>query len=108
MKKADASWGISKTTGEKEPMILCLPGKWLLFITKTPMMEKNAYLRCTLPIWIIHIRSGLEKKEARLLQMGRLSSTTRIDTPLLYGHDSEERSEVLGKQMYTVSGDFSR
>lgn len=68
-KMADASWGISKTTGKKNRMILYLPGKWPLFIIKMPTMEKTACLRFTLLIWITPTRFSLARQEAKYLLM---------------------------------------
>ncbi len=68
-------------------------------------------MRFTLPIWITPTRFSLARQEAKYLLDGRLSPTTRIDTPFTVwsaiSRGEIGGAEALGKQMYTVSGDFS-
>lgn len=68
-KMADASWGINKTTGEKEPEDLVFTRQMAALYNKDAYDGKNAYLRYILPIWIIRIRFDLTRPEARFLQM---------------------------------------
>lgn len=97
-KMADASWGISKTTGEKEPDDLVFTRQMATLYNKDSyVMEKNAYLRFTLPIWITPTRFSLARQEARYLLMDvflQLLAQTRL---LLYGQLFPVEKSVVQK-----------
>lgn len=110
-KMADASWGIHRTTGEKEP-------EDLVFIRQmAALYNKNAYdgkervleMHFTDLNHTYQIRLGKEGSE--VVADGSLTSTTRINTPfavwLAISRGEIGGAEALGKQMYTVAGDFS-
>ena len=110
-KMADASWGINRTTGEKEPEDLVFTRKMAALYNKSAYDGKERVLEIhytdlnhTYQIW-------LGKEGSEVVADGSLTSTTRIDTPfavwLAISRGEIGGAEALGKQMYTVAGDFS-
>lgn len=110
-KMADASWGINRTTGEKEPEDLVFTRQMAALYNKSAYDGKERVLEMhfTDLNHIYQIRLGKEGSE--VVADGSLTSTTRIDTPfavwLEISRGEIGGAEALGKQMYTVSGDFS-
>ena len=110
-KMADASWGICRTTGEKEPEDLVFTRQMAALYNKSAYDGKERVLEMhfTDLNHIYQIRLGKEGSE--VVADGSLTSTTRIDTPfavwLAISRGEIGGAEALGKQMYTVSGDFS-
>lgn len=110
-KMADASWGINRTTGEKEPEDLVFTRQMAALYNKSAYDGKERVLEMhyTDLNHIYQIRLGKEGSE--VVADGSLTSTTRIDTPfavwLAISRGEIGGAEALGKQMYTVSGDFS-
>ena len=110
-KMADASWGINRTTGEKEPEDLVFTRQMAALYNKSAYDGKDRVLEMhyTDLNHIYQIRLGKEGSE--VVADGSLASTTRIDTPfavwLAISRGEIGGAEALGKQMYTVAGDFS-
>lgn len=110
-KMADASWGISKTTGEKEPDDLVFTRQMAALYNKDAYDGKERVLEIHFTDLDHTYQIRLSKTGSEVFTDGSLSSTTRIDTPFTVwsaiSHGEIGGAEALGKQMYTVSGDFS-
>lgn len=110
-KMADASWGISKTTGEKEPDDLAFTRQMAALYNKDAYDGKDRVLEIHFTDLDHTYQIQLSKTGSEVFTDGRLSPTTRIDTPFtIWSAISRGEiggAEALGKQMYTVSGDFS-
>ena len=110
-KMADASWGISKTTGEKEPYDLVFTRQMAALYNKDAYDGKERVLEIHFTDLDHTYQIRLGKEGSEVVTDGRLSSTTRIDTPFTVwsaiSRGEIGGAEALGKQMYTVSGDFS-
>ena len=110
-KMADASWGISKTTGEKEPDDLVFTRQMAALYNKDAYDGKDRVLEIHFTDLDHTYQIQLSKTGSEVFTDGRLSPTTRIDTPFTVwsaiSRGEIGGAEALGKQMYTVSGDFS-
>lgn len=110
-KMADASWGISKTTGEKEPDDLVFTRQMAALYKKDAYDGKERVLEIHFTDLDHTYQIQLSKTGSEVFTDGSLSSTTRIDTPFTVwsaiSRGEIGGAEALGKQMYTVSGDFS-
>lgn len=110
-KMADASWGISKTTGEKEPDDLIFTRQMAALYNKDVYDGKDRVLEIHFTDLDHTYQIQLSKTGSEVFTDGRLSPTTRIDTPFTVwsaiSRGEIGGAEALGKQMYTVSGDFS-
>lgn len=110
-KMADASWGISKTTGEKEPDDLVFTRQMAALYNKDAYDGKDRVLEIHFTDLDHTYQIQLNKTGSEVFTDGRLSPTTRIDTPFTVwsaiSRGEIGGAEALGKQMYTVSGDFS-
>ena len=110
-KMADASWGISKTTGEKEPDDLVFIRQMAALYNKDAYDGKERVLEMHFTDLNHTYQVRLGKAGSEVFTDGSLSSTTRIDTPFAVwsaiSRGEIGGAEALGKQMYTVSGDFS-
>ena len=110
-KMADASWGISKTTGEKEPDDLVFTRQMAALYNKDSYDGKERVLEMHFTDLDHTYQIRLSKTGSEVFTDGSLSSTTRIDTPFTVwsaiSRGEIGGAEALGKQMYTVSGDFS-
>lgn len=110
-KMADASWGISKTTGEKEPNDLVFTRQMAALYKKDAYDGKDRVLEIHFTDLDHTYQIQLSKTGSEVFTDGSLSSTTRIDTPFTVwsaiSRGEIGGAEALGKQMYTVSGDFS-
>ena len=110
-KMADASWGISKTTGEKEPDDLVFTRQMASLYNKDSYDGKERVLEIHFTDLRHTYQIQLSKTGSEVFTDGRLSPTTRIDTPFTVwsaiSRGEIGGAEALGKQMYTVSGDFS-
>lgn len=108
---ADASWGISKTTGEKEPDDLVFTRQMAALYNKDAYDGKDRVLEIHFTDLDHTYQIQLSKTGSEVFTDGRLSPTTRIDTPFTVwsaiSRGEIGGAEALGKQMYTVSGDFS-
>ena len=110
-KMADASWGISKTTGEKEPDDLVFTRQMAALYKKEAYDGKERVLEIHFTDLDHTYQIQLNKTGSEVFTDGSLSSTTHIDTPFTVwsaiSRGEIGGAEALGKQMYTVSGDFS-
>ena len=110
-KMADASWGISKTTGEKEQDDLVFTRQMAALYNKDAYDGKDRVLEIHFTDLGHTYQIQLSKTGSEVFTDGRLSPTTRIDTPFTVwsaiSRGEIGGAEALGKQMYTVSGDFS-
>lgn len=110
-KIADASWGISKTTGEKEPDDLVFTRQMAALYNKDAYDGKDRVLEIHFTDLDHTYQIQLSKTGSKVFTDGRLSPTTRIDTPFTVwsaiSRGEIGGAEALGKKMYTVSGDFS-
>ena len=121
-KMADASWGVSRETGEKDSEDFSFTKQM------TALYNKNAYDGKVRVLEMNYTDLGtsykilLEKDGCRVFAAGseaekaaaeKLSSavTTTINTPfevwVAISRGEMEGAEALGKQLYTVTGDFS-
>lgn len=110
-KMADASWGISKATGEEEPDDLVFTRQMAALYNKDAYDGKDRVLEIHFTDLDHTYQIQLSKTGSEVFTDGRLSPTTRIDTPFTVwsaiSRGEIGGAEALGKQMYTVSGDFS-
>lgn len=110
-KMADASWSINRTTGEKEPEDLVFTRQMAALYNKSAYDGKERVLEMHFTDLNHTYQIRLGKKGSEVVADGSLTSTTRIDTPfavwLAISRGEIGGAEALGKQMYTVSGDFS-
>lgn len=110
-KMADASWGIHRTTGEKEPEDLVFTRQMAALYNKSAYDGKERVLEMHFTDLNHTYQIRLGKEGSEVVADGSLTSTTRIDTPfavwLAISRGEIGGAEALGKQMYTVSGDFS-
>lgn len=110
-KMADASWGINRTTGEKEPEDLVFTRQMAALYNKNAYDGKEQVLEMHFTDLNHTYQIRLGKEGSEIVADGSLTSTTRIDTPfavwLAISRGEIGGAEALGKQMYTVSGDFS-
>ncbi|MEE0553982.1 MAG: NAD(P)H-dependent oxidoreductase, partial [Clostridia bacterium] len=110
-KMADASWGIHRTTGEKQPEDLVFTRQMAALYNKSAYDGKERVLEMHYTDLNHTYQIRLGKEGSEVVADGSLTSTTRIDTPfavwLAISRGEIGGAEALGKQMYTVSGDFS-
>lgn len=110
-KMADASWGIHRTTGEKEPEDLVFTRQMAALYNKNAYDGKERVLEMHFTDLNHTYQIRLGKEGSEVVADGSLTSTTRIDTPfavwLAISRGEIGGAEALGKQMYTVAGDFS-
>ena len=108
---ADASWGIHRTTGEKEPEDFVFTRQMAALYNKNAYDGKERVLEMHFTDLNHTYQIRLGKEGSEVVADGSLTSTTRIDTPfavwLAISRGEIGGAEALGKQMYTVSGDFS-
>ena len=110
-KMADASWGIHRTTGEKEPEDLVFTRQMAALYNKNAYDGKERVLEMHFTDLNHTYQIRLGKEGSEVVADGSLTSTTRINTPfavwLAISRGEIGGAEALGKQMYTVAGDFS-
>lgn len=108
---ADASWGISKTTGEKEADDLVFTRQMAALYNKDAYDGKERVLEICYTDLKHTYQIKLDDKGSEVLTDQSLAATTRIDTPFTVwsaiSRGEIGGAEALGKQMYTVTGDFS-
>ena len=107
----DASWGINKTTGEKEPEDLVFTRQMAALYNKDAYDGKERVLEIHFTDLDHTYQIRLNQTGSQIFTDGSLSPTTRIDTPFsvwsAISRGEIGGAEALGKQLYTVSGDFS-
>jgi len=108
---ADASWGISRTTGEKEADDLVFTRQMAALYNKDAYDGKERVLEICYTDLKHTYQIKLDDKGSEVLTDQSLTPTTRIDTPFTVwsaiSRGEIGGAEALGKQMYTVTGDFS-
>ena len=80
-KMADASWGINKTTGEKEPEDLVFTRQMAALYNKDAYDGKERVLEIHFTDLDHTYQIRLNKTGSQIFTDGSLSPTTRIDTP---------------------------
>ncbi len=108
---ADASWGVSKETGEKEEDSLIFTRQMAALYNPASFDGKVRVLEICYTDLQRTYQIELTKEGSRVVTDGSLTATTRIDTPWdVWGKISRGEisgSGALAKGMYSVSGDFS-
>ena len=108
---ADASWGISRTTGQKEADDLVFTRQMAALYNKDTYDGKERVLEICYTDLKHTYQIKLDDKGSEVLTDQSLAATTRIDTPFTVwsaiSRGEIGGAEALGKQMYTVTGDFS-
>ena len=108
---ADASWGISRDTGEREPDDLIFTRQMAALYRKDAYDGKERVLEMCYTDLGTTYQILLGEGGSKVYTDGSLTATTRIDTPfavwLSISRGEMEGSEALGKGLYRVTGDFS-
>lgn len=108
---ADASWGVSKESGEKETEDLSFTRQMAALYNKASYDGRDRVLEMHYTDLDATYQILLGKDGSKVLTDGSLSPTTRIDTPFSVwtsiSRGEISGSEALGQGLYTVSGDFS-
>ena len=108
---ADASWGISPDTQEKEPDALIFTRQMAALYNKDAYDGKDRVLEMHYTDLGVTYQILLGKDGSQVFTDGSLKATTHIDTPfdvwVSISRGEIGGAEALGKQMYTVTGDFS-
>lgn len=108
---ADASWGVSRETGEKEDRSLIFTRQMAALYNKGSYDGKDRVLEiCYTDLGKTYqILLGKDGSEVRT--DGSLTATTRIDTPwdvwLAISRGEMRGDEAMAKHLYRTSGDFS-
>lgn len=110
-KMADASWGVSKTSGEKEPDDLIFTRQMAALYNKASYDGKDRVLEMNYTDLGTTYQILLGKDGSKVFTDGSQTATTRVNTPyevwVAISRGEMEGAEALGKQLYTVTGDFS-
>lgn len=108
---ADASWGVSKETGEKEDPSLIFTRQMAALYNKKNYDGKDRVLEICYTDLGKTYQILLTEKGSEVRTDLSLKYTTRIDTPWdvwrSIAQGKLRGDEALAKQMYRVSGDFS-
>lgn len=109
-KMADASWGVSKETGEKEPESLIFTRQMAALYNPKSHDGRDRVLEMCYTDIGERYQILLTKEGSQVFTDGSLAFTTRIETPyslwLSIAQNEIRGDEALMKQMYKVSGDF--
>ena len=108
---ADASWGVSRETGEKEDESLIFTKQMAALYNKASYDGKDRVLEiCYTDIGKTY-QMLMGKEGCQVCEDSNLSATTRIDTPwevwLSISRGELRGDEALAKHLYRTSGDFS-
>ena len=110
-KMADASWGVSRTSGEKEPDALIFTRQMAALYDAAAYDGSDRVLEICYTDLGVTYQIMLGKDGSRVYTDGSLTATTRIDTPFevwaAISRGEIGGAEALAKRLYTVSGDFS-
>lgn len=110
-KMADASWGIDKTTGQKESEDLIFTRQMAALYNKASWDGKDKVLEMYYTDLGKTYQILLGKEGSKVYTDLSLTATTRIETSFeLWQRISRKEisgEEALGKQMYKVTGDFN-
>lgn len=108
---ADASWGIDKTTGEKEPKDLILTRQMASLYNKDAYDGEDRVLEMNYTDTGNSYQILLGKDGSEVYTDSSLTTTTRIDTTLevwnAISRGDISAAEALGDGKYQVIGDFS-
>ena len=108
---ADASWGISHETGEKEDESLIFTRQMAALYNKASYDGKDRVLEICYTDLGKTYQIQLGKDGSRVVTDGSLTATTRIDTPwdvwLRVSRGELRGDAALMQHLYRVSGDFS-
>lgn len=108
---ADASWGVSKESGEKEDDTLIFTRQMAALYNKNSYDGKDRILEICYRDLGKTYQLLLEKEGCKVLTENFLTPTTRIDTPwdvwCAIARNELRGDEALAKQLYRVTGDFS-
>lgn len=108
---ADASWGIDKETGEKASEELVFTRQMAAMYNKASYSGKDRVLEMHYTDRGTRIQILLGKDGSKVFTDGSLKASTIIETPFevwaAISRGELSGSEALGKQLYSVSGDFS-
>ena len=108
---ANASWGVSRETGEKEREDLIFTRQMAVLYNKAAYDGKDRVLEMNYTDLGTSYQILLGKDGSKVVTDGRLTSTTSINTPFsvwsAISKGEMEGSEALGKGLYNVTGDFS-
>ena len=109
-KMADASWGVSKETGKKEPESLIFTRQMAALYNPKSHDGRDRVLEMCYTDIGERYQILLTKEGSQVFTDGSLAFTTRIETPyslwLSIAQNEIRGDEALMKQMYKVSGDF--
>ena len=108
---ADASWGVSRESGEKIPESLSFTRQMAALYNKSSYDGKDRILEmCYTDIGETY-QIKLTKDGSEVFTDGSLTYTTRIETPWQVWKDIAAKkiggSAALSKHLYSVKGDFS-
>lgn len=110
-KMADASWGVSRESGEKENESLVFTRQMAALYNKNSYDGKDRVLEICYTDLGHTYQIALTKNGSEVFTDGHLKYTTRIDTPydvwMSIAQNEIRGDEALAKQMYRVTGDFS-
>lgn len=108
---ADASWGVSRESGEKEDESLVFTRQMAALYNKGSFDGTNRVLEICYTDLGKTYQLLLGKEDCKVFTDGSLKSTTRIDTPwetwCAIARGELRGDEALAKQLYRVTGDFS-
>lgn len=108
---ADASWGVSRETGEREPESLSFTRQMAALYNKNSYDGKDRVLEMCYTDLGETYQIKLTKDGSEVLTDGSLQYTTRIETPWQVWKDIAAKktggSEALAKHLYSVKGDFT-
>ena len=108
---ADASWGASKESGEKEDESLIFTRQMAVLYNKNNYDGKDRVLEMCYTDLGKTYQIALTKDGSKVITDGSLAYTTRIETPysvwVSIAQNEIRGDEALAKQMYRVLGDFS-
>lgn len=110
-KMADASWGVSKESGEKQDESLIFTKQMAALYNPKNYDGKDRVLEICYTDLGKTYQIALTKGGSEVFTDGHLAYTTRIDTPypvwLSIAQGEMRGDEAMAKQLYTVKGDFS-
>ena len=110
-KMADASWGVSKETGQKDAEDLIFTRQMAALYNKNSWDGKDRVLQMNYTDLGTSYQILLSKEGSKVFTDLSLTATTTVDTPYevwtAISRGEMEGSQALAKQLYRVSGDFS-
>ncbi len=108
---ADASWGVDRESGEKEPKALIFTRQMAMLYRKENYPGKDLVLEMHYTDLDECYQIVLGKDGSKVLTDGSAATTTRIETPysvwLSIAAGEIRGDEALAKRLYKVKGDFS-